>query len=232
MPSDAPLAHFRPNRRVLSALREVRAQGLARRLGTLDPALVTRISQAARGLEGQADDSYVDDVAVHWRRAGFSMAEGDKDTPYTRSLRRNVAIAKATTEDGAILPGLAGGELAAALAQWRAAISRYAHDLSLTRINFLRPGGHVLEHVDPPDQNMIQCLISGETTFDFRAADGRRSFRMQIGDIWWFNTTWPHSTRNDSHETRILLHTRGSLAPELLAGAPEAEPTEFVPKPP
>lgn len=123
-----------------------------------------------------------------------------------------------------------GTALADAINDWLRVIGQYADDLSLTRINFLRPGGRVLEHVDPPDQNMIQCLLSGETVFDFQTKQGRCLFKMEVGDIWWFNTTWPHRTHNATQEKRLLLHTRGNLKDEFLRGAPETEPTETIPR--
>ncbi len=225
MEGDTRSARFRPNRQVLETLRNTRAMGVARRLGTIDMDLVSRLRDGAAVLDGQADHGYIDDVAVHWARTGFRMTEEDKDTSYTRSLKQNVAIAKVTDESGLVSEAYRNTPLAAAVEDWRGVISRYADDLTLTRINFLTGKGHVLEHVDPPDQNMIQCLLAGETVFDFRTRSGRQSYRMKIGEIWWFNTAWPHSTRNDSDDLRLLLHTRGTLKDEILQ-APEAEPSE------
>ena len=54
MHNAAATAHFRPNRQVLNALRAVRAQGLARRLGTISPGLVERLANAASVLDETA----------------------------------------------------------------------------------------------------------------------------------------------------------------------------------
>jgi hypothetical protein len=219
-------ARFRPNRKVLSALRGVRAQGVARKLGSIPPELVERLVAGSAILDGQADHAYIDDVAVHWRRAGFEMTEDDKDSGYTRNLKQNVAIAKITDEAGVVLPAYRDSALASAMQAWLEQVSLYADGISLSRMNVLNGGGSVPEHVDPPDQNMIQCLLSGETLFEFRVGGERRVYRMKVGEIWWFNTTWPHRTESLSAETRLLLHTRANLREGYLRSTPESPPDE------
>lgn len=226
---DLQSAHFRPNRKVLEALRAVRSQGIARYLGKIDLELVDHFQKGAFLLEGQTNHDYVDDVAIHWNYAGFQMTEEDKESAYTKNLRENVAIAKISDESGEILLRYQGSILAEAVNKWLSILEQYADNISLTRINVLRSRGHVLEHIDPPDQNMIQCLLTGETVFEFRTKTGRQFYNMQIGDIWWFNTTWPHQTHNASNVQRLLLHTHGTLKDEFLHGMPEAEPSEFIP---
>ena len=222
--NDQVTTRFRPKGRVLAALRDMRKLGVARRLGAIDPQLVEQLRAGAGLVEGRANHDYIDDVAVHWRRAGFPMTEGDKRTPYTESLKSNVGIAKITDEHGAILDRYRNTPLHEAMTRWLDAITPFADDLSLTRINVLRAQGRVQEHIDPPDQNMIQCLLSGQTTFVFWTKSDVRAFRMGIGEIWWFNTTWPHWTLNQSDEERLLLHTRGRVRQSWLAASEEAKP--------
>ncbi|MEC9345886.1 MAG: hypothetical protein VYB54_06650 [Pseudomonadota bacterium] len=215
-------ATVRPNQKVVAALRTVRAMGLARHLGTAGPELVEYFRNGSNGLH--ADHGYVGDTAAHWARAGMQLEAGDIETAHTRSLRDNVRVGKLTDEDGALLDRYRGTLLESGLTGWLAQIDRYASDPTLTRINVAYGGAHVAEHVDPPDQNMIQCLIEGDTVFEFRTRAGRHIYEMKVGDIWWFNTAWPHRTHIRGTGRRLLLHTRAVLRREYL-DRPETPPT-------
>lgn len=206
----------------------MRAMGVARRLGRIDDELVRRLREGASLTEGQASHSYIEEVSHYWKRAGFDITEKGKDTPYTRSLRQNISIANLSDENGQLLPHYQNTPLAEAINEWLGIIQQFADDLTLSRINVMAAQGFALEHIDPPDQNMIQCLLAGETAFEIHAKSLHHAYKMELGEIWWFNTTWPHSTKNDSHTQRLLLHTRGNLKEQVLRQIPEATPHEVL----
>lgn len=82
----------------------------------------------------------------------------------------------------------------------------HARWLGRVIITRLRPGGHILPHVDEGGYaaSVARChiIVSGDGTV-FRA--GAETVRMFPGECWWFDTSLEHEVRNEGTTPRVAL---------------------------
>lgn len=73
------------------------------------------------------------------------------------------------------------------------------------RISCLEGSAEISEHIDDPRQRRAIALLQGEQEFVLWTADEHHRLDMQIGELWFVNTAWPHRVVNPGAVPRLAL---------------------------
>jgi len=77
--------------------------------------------------------------------------------------------------------------------------------LNRIRISSLAPCASLPLHIDDPLQNRAIALLAGNQTFTINTKNNHFDLDMQQGEIWFVNTTWPHTVHNPGTQPRLAL---------------------------
>lgn len=83
------------------------------------------------------------------------------------------------------------------------------------RVSALAGKAHLPNHIDDPQQHRAIALLQGHHSFTIQQPTLATPIPMQIGELWYINTAWPHSVVNPNPEPRLALLLDLSHAPNL-----------------
>jgi len=208
-----PKLSFRASRKALKALKLGRSLGVAEKIGVLDEKVLHKLRAAWSMLGVESDLSHVVD---RYSDHGFSTSTHLK-AEFGQNIYKHVNVRHISDEGGAILPHLEGTDIHYAYNEWTTYLSQFAVNIGWTRLTSLDSQQHVGVHLDPWEERNILCLLDGQTIFEVKTRGKWERIELQVGDIWWINSTWLHKTSNPGQTPRIMMQTSATLKSHLEA---------------
>ena len=74
-----------------------------------------------------------------------------------------------------------------------------------TRTATLDPGSEVPFHIDDPEQRRVVAILKGSHEFTIDVKGDISTIPMEVGELWFINSAWPHRVRNTSENHRVAL---------------------------
>lgn len=163
-----------------------RKRPLSKRLGELTDHQIKQLANAYYQYAPQQDLN----EAIHSRRAR-NLPIGDKTYLLQHYQQVNFYLNEQLID--------------ACCADLHASITNLVGPCRRIRIAQLDAKAHIPEHIDDPHQHRVIALLTGQHIFSINQNNHDHVIPMQMGELWYINSAWPHKVVNPHPYPRLAL---------------------------